>query len=175
MITEVEVGATNVSIYVRFVDDDGGTAPGEPTTGLLFSDIETGGSASYVRQGATRTDMSLISQSAGGGHTDGGFVLVDDTNMPGLYRLDPPDTPFASGADFVIFQCVAAPANNSIMVPVVVKLRDSPSADVTKIGGVALFLQATKITAYELSGSNGKFTVELMTEAPGNNDEGRII
>ena len=73
----VTAGKTNVSIYVYFVDDDGGTAPGEPTIGLLFSDIETGGSASYVRQGAARTDFALVTlASASAAHTDGGFILV---------------------------------------------------------------------------------------------------
>ncbi len=63
------------------------TSPGEPVTGLLFSDIETGGSASYARQGAARVDLTLITlASASAAHADGGFILVDDTNMPGLYR-----------------------------------------------------------------------------------------
>lgn len=35
--------------------------------------------------------------------------------------------------------------------------------------------QATSITDYELSGSNGKFTVATMTEAPGNNDTFVIV
>jgi hypothetical protein len=34
----------------------------------------------------------------------------------------------------------------------------------------ALLGQAARITAYQLSGSNGKFTVTTMTEAPANND-----
>ena len=39
----------------------------------------------------------------------------------------------------------------------------------------ALQYQATDITDYELSGSNGKFTVSALTEAPGNNDTFIII
>ncbi len=119
---EVLVGATDVTIYVYFVDDDGGTAPGEPTTGLAFSDIETGGSASTMRQGAARADFTLVTQTVAGAHTDGGFIEVDATNMPGIYRLDLPDV-FGSGADFIIAMCVAASGNNSIMRPVVVRIR----------------------------------------------------
>ncbi len=119
---EVLVGATDVTIYVYFVDDDGGTAPGEPTTGLAFGDIETGGSASTMRQGAARADFTLVTQTVAGAHTDGGFIEVDATNMPGIYRLDLPDV-FASGAEFVIAMCVAASGNNSIMRPVVVRIR----------------------------------------------------
>ncbi len=122
MSMTVTAGATDVTVPVYFVDDDGGTAPGEPTTGLLFSNIETGGSASYQRQGAARVDFALVTVAVAAAHTDGGFILVDDTNMPGLYRLDVPDLAFATGADFVIIMCVAAAANNSIMRPLLVAL-----------------------------------------------------
>ena len=54
---------TNVTVDVYFVDDDGGTAPGEPTTGKLFSDIETGGSASYHRHDVVRELGGLFPSS----------------------------------------------------------------------------------------------------------------
>lgn len=118
-------GKVDVTVDVYFVDDDGGTAPGEPTTGLLFSDIETGGSASYHRQGAARVDFELFTlTSAAAAHTDGGFILIDDTNMPGLYRLDVPDAAFASGVDYVTIQLVAASGKNSVMRPLLIDLRD---------------------------------------------------
>ena len=92
----VTAGSTNVSVYFYIVQDASGTSPGEPVTGLLFSDIETGGSASYVRQGADRTDLTLVTlASASAAHTDGGFIEVDATNMPGLYRCDFPDDSIA--------------------------------------------------------------------------------
>ncbi len=114
----IAAGSTSVSINVYFVDDDGGTAPGEPTTGLLFSDIETGGSASYQRQGAARVDFTLITRTVAEAYSAGGFILIDDTNMPGLYRLDIPDAALASGVDYVMIQLVAASGNNSIMRPI---------------------------------------------------------
>ena len=125
-MTTIKTDATNVSLYVYFVDDDGGTAPGEPTTGKLFSDIETGGSASYMRQGAARVDFALITlASASATHADGGFILVDDTNMPGLYRVDVPDGAFLTGVDFVIVQMVMDSSNNSIMRPLLVSLTET--------------------------------------------------
>lgn len=134
----ITAGSTNRSVPVYFVDDDGGTAPGEPTTGLLFSDIETGGSASYQRQGAARVDFTLVTQTVAGAHTDGGFVLIDDTNMPGLYRLDVPDAAFATGVDFVIIQLVAAAANNTLMRPLLVVLSDFDLRDSVRGGLTAL-------------------------------------
>lgn len=122
----ITAGSTNVSVYVYFVDDVSGTATGEPTTGLLFSDLETGGSASYARQGAARVDLTLITlASASADHADGGFILVDDTNMPGLYRVDFPDLAFASGVQQVIIQMFAASAKNTVMRPLTIDIVDT--------------------------------------------------
>lgn len=118
----IAAGKLNVTVPVYFVDDVSGTNTGEPTTGLLFSDIETGGSASYQRQGAARVDFTLVTQTVTGAHTDGGFIQIDSTNMPGGYRLDVPDAAFATGVDFVIIQLVAASGNNTVMRPIVIDL-----------------------------------------------------
>lgn len=131
-------GAVDVSLPAYFVDDDGGTAPGEPTTGLLFSNIETGGSASYQRQGEARVDLTLITQTVAGAHSDGGFIEIDATNMPGLYRVDFPDAAFASGADFVIIQMVEAGANNTIMRPLLIMLTGVDLQDTLRGGMSAL-------------------------------------
>ena len=135
----VTAGSTNVSIYYYIVQDASGTSPGEPVTGLLFSDIETGGSASYARQGAARTDLTLITLgSASVAHSDGGFILVDDTNMPGLYRCDYPDAAFATGVDQVFCQIVVASANNAIAAPILIDITDVDLRDSVRGGMTAL-------------------------------------
>ena len=122
----VKAGSTNVSVYYYIVQDASGTSPGEPVTGLLFSNIETGGSASYARQGAARVDLTLITlASASAAHSDGGFILVDDTNMPGLYRCDYPDAAFATGVDQVFLSIVVAAANNAVAAPILVDISDN--------------------------------------------------
>lgn len=140
----VTKGATNVSQYFYIVQDASATSPGEPVTGLLFSDIETGGSASYARQGAARVDLTLITlASASAAHADGGFILVDDTNMPGLYRCDYPDAAFATGADQVNLAIVVASANNAVAAPIKVVLTgvdlqaDQIDANIVQISGDA--------------------------------------
>ncbi len=123
----VTAGITDVSVYFYIIQDASATSPGEPVTGLLFSDIETGGSASYCRQGAARTDFSLITlASASAAHADGGFILVDDTNMPGLYRCDVPDAAFAAGAgiDHVFIQLVVASGQNAVVTPLMIEITD---------------------------------------------------
>ena len=123
---KVQKGSIDVSLYVYFVEDNDGTAPGEPKTGLVFSDIETGGSASYMRQGGARVDFTLITlASPSATHADGGFIEVDATNMPGVYRVDLPDAAFATGVEQCIIQLVAAAANNTVMNPLLIDLTNN--------------------------------------------------
>lgn len=135
---KIDAGSTNVSVYYYIVQDASATSPGEPVTGLLFSDIETGGSASYVRQGAARTDLTLITlASASATHADGGFILVDDTNMPGLYRCDYPDAAFASGVDQTFLSIVVASANNAVAAPILVDIEASIAQTADHTAGIA--------------------------------------
>lgn len=121
----VTAGSTNVSAYFYIVQDASGAKPGEPATGLLFSDIETGGSASYARQGGARVDLTLVTlASANAAHTDGGFILVDDTNMPGLYRCDYPDAAFVTGVDEAFLSLVIASGKNAVAAPLRVEIID---------------------------------------------------
>jgi len=131
-------GSTNISVYYYIVQDASATSPGEPVTGLLFSDIETGGSASYARQGAARVDLTLITlASASATHADGGFILVDDTNMPGLYRCDYPDAAFVTGIDEVICQIVVASAKNAVASPIFVEVTDNQAQTADHTAAIA--------------------------------------
>lgn len=122
----VKAGSTDVSVYYYIVQDASATSPGEPVTGLLFSDIETGGSASYMRQGGLRVGLTLITLAAvDSAHADGGFIEVDGVNMKGLYRCDYPDAAFATGVDQTFCQIVVAPANNAVAAPILVDIDDN--------------------------------------------------
>ncbi|KKM13800.1 hypothetical protein LCGC14_1712550 [marine sediment metagenome] len=135
----VTAGKTDVSVYFYIVQDASGTSPGEPKTALLFSDIETGGSASYMRQGAARTDFALITlASASAAHADGGFILVDDTNLPGVYRCDVPDAAFATGVDEVTVGLVVESTNNAAVSPLKVQILDVDLRDAVSMGITAL-------------------------------------
>jgi len=135
----VTAGKTNVSVYYYIVQDASNTSPGEPVTGLLFSDIETGGSASYARQGAARVDLTLITlASASAAHADGGFILVDDTNMPGVYRCDYADATFATGVDEVVLSIVVASGKNAVAAPIKVQILDVDLRDSVRGGMTAL-------------------------------------
>lgn len=139
----VTAGKTDHSVYFYIVGDSSHASPGDPVTGLAFGDIETGGDASYMRQGAARVDAgTVITQTVAGAHSDGGFIEVDATDMPGVYRFDPPDAAWATGVDFVIIQIVVASANDAVAAPLQiditdVDLRDSVRAGLTSLPNAA--------------------------------------
>lgn len=90
-------GNTSNSIYFHLRDSSDGTSK----TGLVYN--SAGAVASYVRAGAARTAITLATlASASAAYSSGGFILVDDTNAKGLYRLDIPNAAVVTGVDRVI-------------------------------------------------------------------------
>jgi len=63
-------------------------------TGLVYN---TAGLKCYYRRPPTgsATAVTLATQTVGGAYSSGGFVEIDATNMPGLYRFDVPSAAFA--------------------------------------------------------------------------------
>ncbi|NUQ71711.1 MAG: hypothetical protein HUU17_12950 [Chthonomonadales bacterium] len=91
-------GSTDQTLLL-FIQDSTKT-DGSGLTGLAYN--TSGLTCYYARPGASAAAISLASQTVTGSHTDGGFVAVDGTNMPGLYRLDIPDAVVASGVRSVV-------------------------------------------------------------------------
>jgi hypothetical protein len=94
---QIAAGSTDVTINVfvrnKTLNDGSGL------TGLVFN---TGSlTCYYVRAADNATVINLITQTITGAHADGGFVEIDATNTPGLYRLDLPDAVLASGVGTV--------------------------------------------------------------------------
>lgn len=84
-------GATDVTIDVMLLQDNSGTNPGDPLTGLVYNSTNL---VCYYREGGTGavTQLTLATQTVTGAHSDGGFVELSSSNMPGMYRLDLSDT-----------------------------------------------------------------------------------
>ena len=91
----VTKGATSVSVNVFIRDNSVSTGVG--LTGLAYNTASL--TAYYSRQNAAATAITLATQTATGAYSSGGFVAVDGTNMPGLYRLDIPDAVLATGVN----------------------------------------------------------------------------
>jgi hypothetical protein len=92
MTLQINAGTTNVTINVTIKDSSN-----DGVTGLVFN--SAGLTCYYVRPGAAAAQLALVTQTVTGAHTDGGFVEIDATNMPGIYRLDLSDAIVASGVN----------------------------------------------------------------------------
>jgi hypothetical protein len=73
-------------------------------------------SASYVRAGAIRTAITLVSQTPNGSWTSGGFCEIDSVNMPGIYRIDVPNAVFVAGAESAMLQLTGLNTSNGAVV-----------------------------------------------------------
>lgn len=125
-------GATNQTIDI-FVQDSSATN-GSGLTALVFN---SAGLTCYYRKGATgtATALTLATQTVGGAHSDGGFVEIDSTNMPGMYRLDLSDTIVATAGSVTVFLHGA-----TNMAPVTIELQvvSFDPEDAVRLGLTAL-------------------------------------
>lgn len=98
---------------------DSTTGAGE--TGLVYN---TSGLAICYRKGATATmtAITLATQTVGGAWSSGGFVEIDSTNAPGLYRLDIPN----AAIDTAGFTTVYVKGTGIVSAPVRVDCRALP-------------------------------------------------
>lgn len=111
----IKKASTDVTTYV-FIQDSSKTT-GEGLAGLAYN---TGSLVGYyVRPKGGATAITLATQTVTGDHSDGGFVEIDATNMPGVYRLDLPDAVCATGVPSVVVMLKGA-AN---MSPVVLEIQ----------------------------------------------------
>lgn len=94
----VKGGTTSFVCYV-FIQDSSQT-DGRGLTGLAYNTASL--VASYVRPLGSRTAITLATQTVTGAYSSGGFVEVDSTNMPGVYRLDIPDAALAAGRSVAV-------------------------------------------------------------------------
>lgn len=125
-------GATDVTIQV-FIQDSSVTT-GIGLAGLAFNTSSL--TCYYSRPGSTPAALTLATQTVTGAHTDGGFVAVDGTNMPGFYRLDLSDAIIASGVNSVAL--VLRGAANMVPCPIELQLVSYNPNDAVRMGMTAL-------------------------------------
>ena len=83
------------SKIVEVILRDSSTGAGK--TAVAHTDV----TASYVREGGTRTAITLAAGTAGDAYSTGKWCEVDSTNCPGLYQLHLPNAALATGVDAV--------------------------------------------------------------------------
>jgi hypothetical protein len=112
----IQKGTTSKSVDI-FVQDSSVTT-GAGLTGLVYNSGSL--TAYYHRAGSAATAITLATlASATAAWSSGGFIAVDGTNMPGVYRLDIPDAVLASGVNEAVIMLKGA-AN---MAPVVLEIQ----------------------------------------------------
>jgi len=83
-------------------------------TGLVFN--TSGLAAYYVRNQSAPVAITLVTQTATGAWTSGGFAEISSSLVPGVYRLDVPNAAFAAGAsDVTIVVRGASGTNGAVM------------------------------------------------------------
>lgn len=97
----IQILGGSTSQTVRLFIQDTSKTDGSGLTGLVHN---TSGLTAYYSKGATgtATAITLATQTAGGAWTSGGFVAVDGTNMPGVYRLDIPNAALDSEVETIV-------------------------------------------------------------------------
>jgi hypothetical protein len=131
----IKAGTTSKLLDV-FIQDSSSTV-GAGLTGLAFG---TGSlTAYYYREGAaSATLISLLTMTLGT-WTTCGFIVIDGTNMPGMYQLGIPDAAIAAGAK----SCVVMLKGAANMAPLVLEIEltavdnQSATAFITGVNSLA--------------------------------------
>jgi hypothetical protein len=85
-------------------------------TGLTFS--TSGLAAYYVRNQSAPVAITLVTQTATGAWTSGGFAEISSSLVPGVYRLDVPNAAFSAGASDVTIVVRGASGTNGAVLTV---------------------------------------------------------
>ena len=121
MTIDIKKATTNVTVYVKVIDD----TTGQPETGVAFD--TTGVDLWYMREGADHVAITEITQTAAGAHDDGGFVHIAD----GICRLDLPDAACIAGVDHVY---VGGTFTGMIVIDSSINLVDYDPFDAVRMG-----------------------------------------
>lgn len=116
MKTIITPGSIDVSLII-FVSDSSSIV-GAGLAGLLYN--ASGLTCYYVRPGSAAAQLTLATQTVTGAHSDGGFIQIDSTNMPGVYRLDLSDAIIAPGVANVVL--LLKGAANMVSLPIEIQL-----------------------------------------------------
>lgn len=156
----IKAGSTSVSLVIEL---RAGTT-GLPITGIAHTDLT---SASYLRQGGTRTDIVLGALAAVDSvYASGGWKELDAVNLPGLYRFDVPDAAIATGADWVIVEVADGTTFTAhakmIALPTYASLATAITDDVVEAEGGVTLQQALSVILAALAGvtSGGGLTLK---------------
>ena len=136
-------GGTTSKIVEVMVRD---STTGAGKTGLAFGDV----TASYCREGSTRTAITLASGTAGDAYSSGKWCEVDATNQKGLYQLHVPDAAIAVG---VAASTISLQATG--MIDKAMRLKLETPVNVTQMSGSSTAADNLETAALAYSATRG--------------------
>lgn len=125
-MAKVSLVAGTTSYTANLFIQDSTVTTGAGKTGLAFNTASL--AAYYVRPGAAAVSITLATQTVTGAWSSGGFVEVDPTNMPGVYRLDIVDAALAAGKTSVAIMLKGATGMAPVTLEVELTLVNNQSA-----------------------------------------------
>lgn len=132
MKLQVLKGQTSKLLQIFIQDSSSGVGAG--LTGLVFNSASL--TAYYYREGAGSAVQIVLATMTLGTWATGGFIVVDGTNLPGVYQLGIPDAALASGANSVIVMLKGA--TNMAPLLLEIQLQNMDPYDGVRAGLTAL-------------------------------------
>lgn len=114
-MSKLQLVAGTTSKSIKFFVQDSSQTVIKGLTGLAFG--TSGLTAYYIIEGQSGTTQITLATMTLGTWATGGFIVVDGTNMPGVYELGLPNTVLASGKSVIVY--LQGAAN---MSPVVIEI-----------------------------------------------------
>ena len=122
----VLAGTTNYTILVWMGDSS--VADGSGKTAIAYDDIKIYYTRIETDNDVTSAQLTTAALAAlTDAHADGGWIEIDATNQPGLYRLDLSDAILAIGAWSIVITIVDAGANDIAPCNIEIQLDPVPS------------------------------------------------
>jgi hypothetical protein len=149
---KIKAGSTNVSLPAYMVD----STTGAPETGITIANLDL----QYTRLGETPTakvDATALA-ATNTAHTDNYAIALDDTDQPGVLRVDWPDAAFATGASRVVCSVTGsgfAPCHTVV---------ELDGVDVTSVNGTATDLEKKPYRRFTVAASPAPTTTSFSVD-----------
>lgn len=124
----IKKASADVTVYV-FIQ----SSTGAGITDLVYNSANL--ICYYVRPLGSATQLALATQTVTGAHSDGGFVEVSKSYLPGIYRLDLSDAICATGVNSVVLMLTGA--TGMLPVALEIQLTDFDLNSALTITGIA--------------------------------------
>lgn len=140
-MAKLSIIAGTTSKLLRIFVQNSTVTTGAGLTALAFN--TAGLTGYYIREGANATTQITLATQTLGTWATGGFIVVDGTNMPGMYEISIPNAAIAAGAKSVVIYYQGA-AN---MAPVVLEVELTAVDNQSTAFGLSI-AKTTNITGF---------------------------